>query len=192
MCVFFVFGFFGFFFFFFCFFVFVLFLFFFPKSHFRNVKVFMFSYFESNFIEKFSLESVFFFFFFLILVTWLFLRKFFGRHLETGTFLNVPLLIYGCLRCIQIWCKLRTEIPTGKITVWHTSIICTVQSNPQFNLNVRSWMIPILIKRRTELNMFGKKKNDLVLWWVIKVHLHDLMIALISHTTKLQIWNWQS
>ena len=73
----------------------------------------MFSYFEPNFIEKFHWEMVF-----QILVTWLFLRNknFFclAAILKRNIFLTFFLLIYGCFRCIQIWCKFRTEIPTEK------------------------------------------------------------------------------
>ena len=57
---------------------------------------------------------------FQILDMWLFSRKensFLGHHFETEHFWKfffLFLLIYGCLRCIQIWWKFRTETPTGK------------------------------------------------------------------------------
>ena len=64
-------------------------------------------------------------------VVFLFVLGFFFRSLDyfretirfwppfwNGTFLMFFLLIYGCLRCIQIWCKFRTEIPTGKYLKW--------------------------------------------------------------------------
>ena len=34
--------------------------------------------------------------------------------LKRNIFWMFFLLIYGCPRCIQVWCKIRTEIPTGK------------------------------------------------------------------------------
>ena len=39
---------------------------------------------------------------------------FLAAILKRNIFLTFFLLIYGCFRCIQIWCKFRTEIPTGK------------------------------------------------------------------------------
>ena len=37
---------------------------------------------------------------------------FWAAILKRNIFLMFFLLIYGCFRCIQIWCKFRTEIPT--------------------------------------------------------------------------------
>ena len=50
------------------------------KFHFKNVNVFLFSYFEPNLIEKFLWDSWFFFFNFF---------SFFDRYFETEHFLNV-------------------------------------------------------------------------------------------------------
>ena len=41
-------------------------------------------------------------------------KLFFGLHLEMEHFWTFFLLIYGCLRWIQICCKFRTEISTEK------------------------------------------------------------------------------
>ena len=40
--------------------------------------------------------------------------RFLAPILNRSIFLLLLLLIYGCVRCIQIWCKFCTEIPTGK------------------------------------------------------------------------------
>ena len=73
----------------------------------------MFSYFEPNFIEKIPLSKWFFKF-------WSrdYFREMKIRLLAVILKRNISwmffLLIYGCFRCIRIWCKFRTEIPTGK------------------------------------------------------------------------------
>ena len=76
----------------------------------------MFSYFEPNFIETIHRESGFSFFKF-----WSrdYFRKtkilFLAAILKRNIFWMFFLLIYGCFRCIQIWCcKFQTEIPTEK------------------------------------------------------------------------------
>ena len=39
---------------------------------------------------------------------------FLAAILRRNIFLMFFLLIYCCFKCIQIWCKFRTELPTGK------------------------------------------------------------------------------
>ena len=70
----------------------------------------MFSYFEPNFIEKFH--------WFFKFWSHDYFRKmkirFLAAILKRNIFWMFFLLIYGCVRCIHIWCKFRTKIPTGK------------------------------------------------------------------------------
>ena len=74
----------------------------------------MFSYFERNFSEKFHWKSVFFFKF------WSrdYFRKtkirFLASISKRNMFLMFFLQIYGCFRCIHIFCKFCIAIPTGK------------------------------------------------------------------------------
>ena len=44
--------------------------------------------------------------------------RFLAAILKRNVFLMFFLLIYGCFRRTQIWCKFRTEIPTGKYLKW--------------------------------------------------------------------------
>ena len=75
----------------------------------------MFSFIEQNFIEKFFRESGFSNFGHM---TFCMKRKFvfLAAILKRKNFLMFVLLIYGCLRDIQIklWRKFHTEIPTEK------------------------------------------------------------------------------
>ena len=56
--------------------------------------------------------------------------RFWAAILKRNIFLMFFLLIYGCFRCIQIWCKFRTEIPTGTYlkmveSKWMWTPLCT-------------------------------------------------------------------
>ena len=85
-------------FFFFFFFFFVLFCFFFCfcfKCYYSNVNLFMFSYFESNSIEKFLWESVFFFFFVFVFFFFL-LRLLFFQFLAKIEIIGNKNRLFGC------------------------------------------------------------------------------------------------
>ena len=73
----------------------------------------MFSYFEPNFNEKFHWENVFFKFWSCdyFRVTKI---RFLAAILKPNIFFNVLFADLWLIRCIQIWCKFRTKIPTGK------------------------------------------------------------------------------
>ena len=80
------------------------------KLYFKNINVFMF------FFPTLSQISLIFFFF-QNLVTWLFCEtsiRFLAAILKRNMFWLFFFLIYNYLRCIHIWCKFRTAIPTGK------------------------------------------------------------------------------
>ena len=42
----------------------------------------------------------------------------FGSPFRIRTFFNVLFLIYGCFRCIQVWCKFRTEIQFNQFNLY--------------------------------------------------------------------------
>ena len=87
---------------------------------FKNANVFMLSYFEPNNDSTGKMFFFFFFFFFFFCKFWSgdYFRetkiRFLAAIVKRNIFVEVFLLIYGCFRCIQIWCKFCTEIPTGK------------------------------------------------------------------------------
>ena len=70
----------------------------------------MFSYFEPNFIEKISSGKCFFKFWSRVYFHEIKIRFFLAAILKRNAFWIFFLLIYGCFKCIQIWCKFQTEI----------------------------------------------------------------------------------
>ena len=84
---------------------------------FQNVNVFIFSYFELNFIQS-SFGKVFFFFFFKFWSRDYFREtkiRFLAATLKRNISLMFFLLIYGCLRCIQIWWQVSYRNSCGKV-----------------------------------------------------------------------------
>ena len=56
--------------------------------------------------------------------------RFLAAILKRNIFLPFFLLVYSCIRCIQIWCKFRTVIPTEKYlkmvgSKWTPPPLCT-------------------------------------------------------------------
>ena len=73
----------------------------------------MFSYFEPNFIQTFHRESGFSNFGHVTFFRETKIR-FLAAILKRNILWMFFFLIYGCFRCIQVWCKFCNEIPTGK------------------------------------------------------------------------------
>ena len=83
------------------------------KFYFKNVNVAIFSYFESNFIDKLIWGNVSFLNFGHVTIFPKTKIRFLAFILKENI-LRFFLLIYSCLRCMLMWWKFRTKVPTRK------------------------------------------------------------------------------
>ena len=91
---------------------------------------------------------LFCFFFFQILVLWPFSQngnQYIGRHDETVNIFDFFFLIYGCFRCIQVWCKFlakknKNKNPLGKqfLERLPPPLLCTNRSQKYLMLLISS------------------------------------------------------